>query len=96
MVIVLSASCQDESEQDSDGNPFENGCAADEVSVSIYGPEEDAEPEEICEPKPAPCEVEEPCGDEACVDGLYALCEAPTLGTSCASFDSETFVVCSQ
>ncbi len=99
LLASMSPACDDDESQDESGGsgPFMTGCAEDEVVVSYFGPEEGSEPEDVCEPTPSACAgTDDLCGDDACIEALYALCEAPSIGSGCASIDSSVFVSCAE
>ncbi len=99
VLALMSPACDEDDSQDASGGTgtFMTGCEDDEVVVSYFGPEADSEPEDVCEPTPAACTTtDELCGDDACIEALYALCETPSLGSGCASIDASVFVSCAE
>ena len=99
VLALMSPACdEDESQDASDGTgTFMTNCEDDEVVVTYFGPQEDSEPEDVCAPTPSECApTGELCGDDACIEALYALCDAPSLGSGCSSIDTSVFVSCAE
>ena len=95
LVLAAGFACDgddDESEQD-DSMAMDPAsiCEDGEVIVSYVGTDDDRDE---CSDTPEPCDVEDPCFEDACVEALYALCEEGTLGSACAELGGPVTVSC--